>query len=560
MAVAPVELRPAGVATRLRIDLRHAEWMGCGALLVIAFVYLMLAGRGTNFYFDDWAWIDARHSGLHQIFASYNQHLVVLPVGLYQLLFRTVGLNHYWVFRTLETLAHLSCVAVVFEFVRRRLGAVALPVAIPFAFLGSGWEYVTLPINFGFVAAIALSVGALLALERDDRKGNVLVCLLLVVAVACADLAVPFALGVAVETMWRDGVLRPPPGVSRVSALRRRGVVWAAPLAIYTAWWLAFYKPSGAHRESISAAIPFAAKLATAAAGAVFGLSLRWGALLLALAGAAIAWRVARDRTVTPRLAGLLVTAVAFWLLVGYGRGRGGVPGTSRYVYAGVVLLILIFAEAFHGIQLSRAAVGLAAVLALCALGQGFTSLQLSFNFEQYTDRRISAELGALQVAQGFAPTSMPLDNTYGRPILAGAYLAAVHAIGSSPADSPTAILAEPHGARAAADRLLLRAGDLSVAAASTRVVPALRGRCTTRPRMRSLVVPLPAGGLSLWAAPGGAAVVRARRFATAFPPQPLTTALPDHQLFIRPAPDGSSTSWQLQISSSAPARICTVS
>ena len=265
-------------------------------MLIVAFVYLMLAERGTSFYFDDWAWIDARHSGLHQIFASYNQHLVVLPVALYQLLFRTVGLNHYWVFRTLQTLAHLSCVAVVFEFVRRRLGAVALLVAVPFAFLGSGWEYVTLPVNFGFVAAITLSVGALLALERDDRKGDVLACLLLVVALACADFIVPFALGIAVETMLRDGVLRPRAGMSRVRALRRRAFVWATPLVLYAAWWVAFFTPSSIDTRSISAAIPFAAKLAAAAAGGVLGLGLHWGSLLLAVAGAAVVWRVARRR------------------------------------------------------------------------------------------------------------------------------------------------------------------------------------------------------------------------------------------------------------------------
>ena len=154
----------------------------------------------------------------------------------------------------------------------------------------------------------------------------------------------------------------------------------------------------------------------------------------------------------------------------------------------------------------------------------------------------------------------MRLDSTYGRPIVAGAYFAAVHAIGSSPADSPTAILAEPHGARAAADRLLLRAGDLSVAAATTRVAAASRRRCVTRPEARSLVVPLPAGGLSLSTAAGRAAVVRARRFAPAFPPQPLASAPAGRRLIVRPIPDRSSIPWQLQISSSAPARICVVS
>lgn len=344
-------------------------------LLVVAFVYLMLAERGTNFYFDDWAWIEARHGGLHPIFASYNQHLVIAPVALYQLLFRTAGLNHYWVFRTLQTLAHLSCVAVVFEFVRRRLGAVALLVAIPLAFLGSGWEYVTLSINFGCVTSIALSVGALLALERDDRRGDVLACVLLVVALACSDFTVPFALGIAVEIMLRDGVVRGRSGVHRLRALRHRAFVWATPLVLYAAWWVAFYTPSASHRASISAAIPFAAKLAAAAAGSVVGGGLYLGAVTGNRGSRSpVANRPrAHDHAPPGRAAdrGDLVLAACRL------RPRpGGVPETSRYVYAGVVFLILIAAEAFREIRLGPGAIAIASLVALFLLSQGFDHLR----------------------------------------------------------------------------------------------------------------------------------------------------------------------------------------
>ncbi len=549
---------------RVGVGRSWCAWAGCGVLLLVAFGYLMLAERGTSFYFDDWSWIDGRNSGLTSVFASYNQHLVVLPVALYQLLFRTVGLTDYWVFRTMQTLVHLSCVAFVFEFVRRRVGAFAMLVAVPFAFLGSGWEYVTLPVNVGFVATISLSVGALLALERDDRRGDNLACTLLVVALACSDFTVAFAIGVAVETMWRDGVLRPRQGVSRARALRRRGFVWATPLALYAVWWLAFYKPSAAHSASLSAAVPFATRLAAAAAGSVFGLGLHWGALLLGVAGGAVAWRSARGHVVTARLAGLLVTAFCFWLLVGYGRGRAGAPEASRYVYTGVVLLTLILAEAFRDIAPSRAAFVIASLVALLALAQGFGSLRASINSLHDADRRIAAELGALQIVRGFAASSMRLDDTYGRPILVGAYFAAVDAIGSSPADSPAMILAEPRDARAAADQLLLRAGDLIVAPAASSAAITARRRCAAPPGVRrdrrALVVLLPPNGISIWAGRGEDTVVRARRFARAFPALPLVAVPSDRPISLRAATDGSRIPWELQISSGRWGRICVAS
>ena len=260
---------------------------------------------------------------------------------------------------------------------------------------------------------------------------------------------------------------------------RHRAFVWATPLVLYAAWWVAFYTPSASHRASISAAIPFAAKLAAAAAGGVVGGGLHRGALLLAVAGAAALWRIARERTITPRLGGLLITATVFWLLVGYGRGRGGVPETSRYVYAGVVLLILIFAEAFRDIRLSPPAFAIASLVALFLLSQGFDRVcrrnQLpSLHGPSHLRRARRAATG-----RGFAPPSMRVDNTYGRVILAGAVLGGDDAIGSSPGGlahrDPRRASRRPRGRRPPA-----APGRRRDVAAVTAPAAAARRRCVT--------------------------------------------------------------------------------
>ena len=107
-----------------------------------------------------------RDSGLHAIVASYNQHIQVIQLAFDQLLFRTVGLSHYWVYKLFQVLAHLSCAALLFEYARRRLGPMALVLIIPFLVFGIGWQYVLWPANVGYVLSFTFGIGALLMLDR----------------------------------------------------------------------------------------------------------------------------------------------------------------------------------------------------------------------------------------------------------------------------------------------------------------------------------------------------------------------------------------------------------
>ena len=101
-----------------------ANW-AFGSAALAAVLYLMWKGHGNTFFYDEWTWIVTRSSGLHAIFSSYNNHLLIMPLGLYQLLLRTVGLDHYWLFRLLHTVVHLGCVAAVYFFARPRIGLAA---------------------------------------------------------------------------------------------------------------------------------------------------------------------------------------------------------------------------------------------------------------------------------------------------------------------------------------------------------------------------------------------------------------------------------------------------
>lgn len=264
---------------------------------------------------------------LSPILASYNQHLLVLPKAVYELMFVTVGIKHYWEYRLLAVLAHLACTTAIFAYAFRRIGPMALLVAVPVAFFGAGSEFILWGVNFGFTASIALGVSALMLIDRGDRHGYLGACALLTVGLLFSEIALLFAAGLAVELTWRDRGFR-------------RVWVWAVPAALYVAWWLAYYQ-ADLGKHAYGAVPKFIARLAAGAAGGMFGLGvhLGWGVLAAVIVGLAVV--VVRRQVITPRLVGLAVTLAVFWTLVAVGRAQLGDPGASRYVYMGSLLLLL---------------------------------------------------------------------------------------------------------------------------------------------------------------------------------------------------------------------------
>ena len=423
-------------------------WASFGAIAAAALAYLLWRGRGNSFFYDEWGWIEFLRDGVHSVMASYNQHLELAPKAAYQVLFHTAGIAHYWEFRVLAAVAHLSCAAAIFAYALRRIGTPAVMVALPVAFFGAGAEFILWGLNFGFTASIALSVVALLAIEHGTHRGTVLACVLLIVALVFSETALLFALGLAVELTWRDRSLR-------------RAWVWAIPGVLYAAWWVAFYEPYLS--EHHYGAIPkFIAQLAAGAAGGMFGLGPHPGWLVLAAILAGLILRIVGRRALTPRLVGLAVTLAVYWILVAFGRAQLGDPGASRYVYTGGLLILLIALESFRGVSTNRWSLGAVAVLSVLALVGNLRAFDAGITSWLHTgSRTVDAELGALQLARATAPPAMELDPIWAPQIMAGPYFAAVHALGSTPADSPDEIAHASEQIRIAADGVLVRAGNI---------------------------------------------------------------------------------------------------
>ena len=445
---------PARAITGARLDATdrpRLSWAAFGCLAAAGIAFIMWKGRGNAFFFDDWSWIEYRRTGVHAMLASYNQHLVIAPVAAYQLLLATVGLAHYWPYRLLAAPAHLACAAAVFAYARRRIGPAAVLLAAPIVFLGAGWEAVLQPFNTVITASFACGIAALLALDRGDRRGDVIACVLLAAGLMFGEFVALFAVGVGVEVTWRDRSLR-------------RAWIWAVALGLYALWWIAYYH-AYLSDHSLSLVPKFVANLAFSAAGGLFGRNLEVGRFVLLAVVAFVGWRVWRRGALSPRL----VTLVVILGTTGCSSPTAGLRSVNRMPRAtctpGAVMLALIIAESCRGLWLSAPTLAAAGVVGALALIGNISAFDGGEDYLRTGSHTVSAELGALELARGVVAPGFVLDPRWAPQVIAGPYFAAVRAIGSTSAWSPGQIRARRQSVRAAAAGVLTRAGASGVAA-----------------------------------------------------------------------------------------------
>jgi len=506
---------------------RDRRWtLAAIALALLAFVALVYIGRGIGFFYDEWTFVLTRRAWTADAFLQpHNEHIVVLPVLVYKLLFEVVGLSSHWPYRILPVALHAAIGITVFLLARSRVGGPAALIASALVLvMGRTAQNLLWAFQIGFLGSV---LGGLLAMLALDRGRKVAASIALVAAMLCSGLGIPFALGVTAEQL----------------AGRRARALWVpgVPLGIYAIWWLGYGRgTSHITADSASQAAEWGANTAAAAAGSVVGLTIDWGRVLLVLLVAALLVHVVREQRGTPRLAGLIVTAVSFWGLSGMLRSLTVDPAASRYLTLGAVIIVLVVTELLRGVPMTSRALILGGLLVVFA---GIASLPTLRGYAK-DQRRISgiieAELGAVQLRGPSGPRAFRVDPTYAPQLMAGPFLDAVRDEGSSPADTPSELAQAFNAERQQADRVLQ--GTALSAAPATGAVPASCRRLTATPVERTV----PAAGLLLDGR--GHAAVRVRRFAddVVNPPSPVPVAGPT---VLRFAPDRSPVPYRVQVS-----------
>ena len=556
-----VATRESAALPRRRSLPAGAGWIALGALALVAFAGLLYLGRSTTFYFDEWDWVQGRREwDAAALLEPHNEHLSLVPVLVFKLLFSTVGTDSYVPYRVAGLLLHCGVTALLFAYARKRVGElVALGAAAVVLFLGTGWPDMLWPFQIGFLSSLAAGIGALLALDREDRRGNVLAAVLLGVALASSSLGLPLLVAFALEVLGRPD-------------RRSRWWIVAAPAAVYALWYVAYGGEGTVTSDNVFGAPGYVADAAAGAAGALFSLDMNWGRTLAVAGIVALLASLHRRGTASWRRLALIAAPLAFWGLTAIARGQFGEPAAPRYLYPGVVFLLLIAVEAAAGIRLSRGALVVAALLVGFAVLGNAGKMREGAGFLRDESTALNGALAALPlVAERVTPDFQPDPGTAPQ-IRAGAYLDATRDLGSN-APSPKALPGLYERARARADESLRRAltprlvpavtvGDTAPDVEGSKAASvARRGGCqalTTTGGTATADVVVPRGGLVLRSRTAPVRITL-RRFSDGFGGQPITAAAGGAALWLQLPSDASPVPWRAQLTFAGSLRACSV-
>jgi hypothetical protein len=498
-----------------------------GLALLAAAALLLSYGHGLTWFQDSWEFLMNRRAlTADALFTPHNEHIVLLPVLLAQLSLRIFGMDSMLPEQVLLTALLIGTAALVFVYVRRRLGPwPALMAALLLALLGPAWQDLLWPFQIGFAGSALTGVAMLLALERGERRWDAGACALLALSIGFSSLGLAFAVAAAVAVLQQ-----------------RRGLGWrrvyvvAVPLVLYALWYLGWGHEAENHlslhnvlvspryvAEGLAASVGSLLALAT-----IFGEAVgrsHWGYVVLAALVALAVYARVRGRRFSPGLWPVLAAAATFWFLAGFNAIPGREAWSSRYLYVGALFVLLIAAELLKGVRFSRWALLAGAVVTLVAVGFNLVPLREGRDFFKAQTVLTRADLGAIEIAAGSVEPGFRLPpeiagTSFLNEIEAGEYLTAVREYGS-PAYTAGELAEAPEAGRRQADLVLANALPLSIEldapggpGAGSRCVDVPAGAGAGAPPL-----PLRPGVTTVELAPGAPGTIRLRRFArTGYP------------------------------------------
>jgi hypothetical protein len=551
---------PADLVDRMaagKLDRRIAPGLLALAMLASAALSLYLA-RGTTFSNDELHWVVAAPDlTLRSALDPYVGHLVLVPKLVYKVILETIG-SSYLTFRLLTLLALFVSVSLLFIWARRRVGDwLALAPCLVLLFFGSDGSHVLQGNGFTILTALACGVGALLALEKDSRAGDLLACLLLCLGAATYTVALPFMAGVAVLVLARTDRWR-------------RIWIFLVPGLLYLAWRL-WAENSGTNliggEVDLTNLLLWPAwsfQAIGAVTGALTGLGYDFsgpveapsapaaGPALAVVFIGLLAWRYRRE-TPSPMFWALCAVALAMFALQAVGWvPEFRYPGSPRYLFPGAFVLLLVGFEAGRGLTPNGRALLAVGILTLAGIATNLMFLRTAG--AEYRNRApdISAQVTAsilLHRAGNFpaGPKAKPLAG------LVEPYATVITSIGEADdrygglGFDPGEITAQPESVRERIDSILVAAIDPFLAP----VRGQLKG-CSPDPVAAGTTQQLPPGGATLVSKQGG--TIKIGRFADLIPAT-VGVLRPGRPAALRVPQDGQSTAWR--ITGTAPFQIC---
>lgn len=533
------------------------------AALAVGVAMTLVLTWDMTFFQDTWAiLIERRDLTAESLFHPHNEHIVVFPVLIELSFLHVFGMDTARPEYVLLALSLAAVAGLLYVYVQRRLGPwPALFAAVLVICLGPAWEVLLWPFQIGYTGSVLFGLGTLLALERGDRRGDLLACVSLVLAMGFSSLGIPFLAGAAVAILLGD----------RERRLSRAYVV-AIPALLFAAWYVGWGHEAESHLSlrNVAASPRFVADTVAVALGSLFGLGANptglssepvWGRAMLIALIVVLAFRQLRRPGVDPGLWPVAAAAAANWFLTAFNQFPGREPVASRYQYASAIFILLILANLLRGERWpARILVVGAAVVAL-AIGPNLVVLKEGRDLLKVQSVYTRADTAAIEVARGTVDPDFELTpEVAGTPSLvnvyAGKYLEAVDEFGS-PAYTPAELAAAPAGARRQADIVLSQALPISI---ETQLGSYARGNaenCVVVAPGAGSDVPVGFGATRIEVAPGEPADFALRRFQSGEFPV-ATEGAPGRSTTIMRIPrDTVARPWHLQVTAEQQVRVC---
>ncbi len=512
-------------------------------------------GRSTFFSSDEIRLFDSSPNlDLETAFRPFNGHLYVTSRLAYAAILNVFGAG-YLPFRLLTISTLLVTVGIFFVFAKRRIGSVAaFAPTLVLLFYGPDFRHVLTGNGFTVLLSVAAGLGALLALDRGDLRGDVCACLLLWLGLATYSVAVPFLAGAAVLILT---------GSDRW----HRAWVFLLPAALYTAWLLwsrgqADSTGDYTHLSNLLLAPSWALNSLAIVGASLLGLNYpslghSWGPVIAVTAIACLGWRLWRGH-IPRRLWAAMSVPATLWLLGAAAAlsSPSRVPQKPDYLFPGAIAVLLVAVEAARGVRLQRwgmtilyvaAAMGVATNIALLRddsrlLRAVAAESRSALTAAEIVGRQRSAELSAsLAVITGRSGITGQLNE--------GSYFDAVQQFGS-PAFSLDSLRAQNEVTRDRVDGILAMILGVHLQLGSAPSTP-----CTPLERRpgRAVSFEVPPGGAVLRSeAPGP---VTLRRFGSGFT-VPAGQLVPGRWMALPVPRDSAPDPWYAS-TSATPLQIC---
>jgi hypothetical protein len=527
---------------------------------------LLYLGSKLTFLLDDWEFLLYRRGfNADAILDPHGEHIVALPVLIYKALLATVGMGSALPYRVVSTALFLLSAALLFVFLRRRVGDwPALAATAIVLFLGAAWEDLLWSFQMTYFGSMAAGLGALLALEREDRRGEIAACALLILSVVFGSLGLSFAIGTAVFVL-----LQP--------ERRRRLYVFAVPLAVYALWWLGWGHDaeSAISLDTVARTPLYVLDSLANAVGSATGLThpaievhdrLLWARPVAVVLVFLAAWRLYKRDRVPLWFWVVLATAGSFWILAGFNQMPGREPDASRYQYLDVVFGFMLAAELLRpelerGLRIGTGALAAIGVVTALSLAANLDELHDAYEGTYHPISQLEkAGLGSLDIAEatvepGFVLSEDVVDTGFIN-VDAGSYFSARDEYGS-PAYDEAEIATSPEFVRYAADKVLFGALRIGLEPLPASAVPATGCETVPSDGSASPRFSLPPGGMTIVAGAEPIERFELSRFATGSPPVLIEGLGPGEAGRLALPADGATTPWKLRLLTAGPAKAC---